>query len=85
MAMERFNDRHPGVQVQVDILDSDKIHSYVSRGNYDFGLVHHPEHERDLTTLDSQDRVDGLHHANRPRVGSSTRGSCSRPRQPELS
>lgn len=50
MAIERFNNRHPGVQVQVDILDSDKIHSYVSRGNYDFGLVHHPEHEADLTT-----------------------------------
>lgn len=51
MAMERFNNRHPGIQVLVDILDSDKIHSYVSRGNYDFGLVHHPEHESDLTTL----------------------------------
>lgn len=50
MAMERFNNRYPGVQIQVDILDSDKIHSYVSRGNYDFGLVHHPEHEADLTT-----------------------------------
>jgi DNA-binding transcriptional LysR family regulator len=50
MAVERFNARHPGVLVQVDLLDSDKIHSYVSRGNYDFGLVHHPEHEADLLT-----------------------------------
>lgn len=50
MAIERFNSRYPGIQVQVDLLDSDKIHSYVSRGNYDFGLVHHPEHESDLMT-----------------------------------
>jgi DNA-binding transcriptional LysR family regulator len=50
MAIEKFNDDFPGVQVQVDQLDSDKIHSYVSRGNYDFGLVHHPEHEPDLMT-----------------------------------
>lgn len=50
MAMERFNSQYPGIQVQVDLLDSDKIHSYVSRGNYDFGLVHHPEHESDLMT-----------------------------------
>lgn len=50
MAIERFNDLYPGIQVQVDLLDSDKIHTYVSRGNYDFGLVHHPEHESDLMT-----------------------------------
>lgn len=50
MAIERFNSRYPGIQIQVDLLDSDKIHSYVSRGNYDFGLVHHPEHEADLMT-----------------------------------
>jgi DNA-binding transcriptional LysR family regulator len=50
MAMERFNSQYPGIQVQVDLLDSDKIHTYVSRGNYDFGLVHHPEHESDLMT-----------------------------------
>lgn len=48
MAIERFNTRYPTVQVQVDLLDSDKIHSYVSRGTYDFGLVHHPEQEPDL-------------------------------------
>lgn len=50
MAVERFNIIYPGVQVQVDLLDSDKIHTYVSRGSYDFGLVHHPEHEADLMT-----------------------------------
>lgn len=50
MAIERFNRQFPGIQLQVDLLDSDKIHSYVSRGNYDFGLVHHPEHESDLMT-----------------------------------
>lgn len=50
MAVERFNNLYPGIQVQVDLLDFDKIHSYVSRGNYDFGLVHHPEHETDLLT-----------------------------------
>lgn len=50
MAVERFNLAYPGIQVQVDLLDSDKIHTYVSRGNYDFGLVHHPEHEADLMT-----------------------------------
>jgi DNA-binding transcriptional LysR family regulator len=48
IAIERFNSRYPDIQVQVDILDSDKIHSYVSRGSYDFGLVHHPELEPDL-------------------------------------
>jgi DNA-binding transcriptional LysR family regulator len=48
MAIERFNTRYPTVQVQVDLLDSDKIHAYVSRGTYDFGLVHHPEQEPDL-------------------------------------
>lgn len=48
MAMEKFNSLFPGIQVQVDLLDSDKIHTYVSRGNYDFGLIHHPEHEADL-------------------------------------
>ncbi|WP_172717071.1 LysR family transcriptional regulator [Neorhizobium sp. T6_25] len=50
MAVERFNNLYPGIQIQVDLLDSDKIHTYVSRGNYDFGLVHHPEHEADLMT-----------------------------------
>lgn len=48
MATTRFHAQYPDVLVQVDILDSDKIHSFISRGNYDFGLVHHPEHEPDL-------------------------------------
>lgn len=50
MAVERFHTAHPGIQVQVDLLDSDKIHTHVIRGNYDFGLVHRPEQEDDLTT-----------------------------------
>lgn len=48
ITVERFSRQYPNIQVQVDILDSDKIHSAVSRGNYDFGLIHHPEHEPDL-------------------------------------
>jgi DNA-binding transcriptional LysR family regulator len=48
MAIESYNRQYPEVRVQVDLLDGDKIHNYISRGNYDFGLVHHPEHEPDL-------------------------------------
>ena len=48
LVVEAFNTRHPDVFVQIDILDSDKIHSFVSRGNYDLGLVHHPSQEEDL-------------------------------------
>jgi DNA-binding transcriptional LysR family regulator len=48
LVVEAFNTRHPEVFVQIDILDSDKIHSFVSRGNYDLGLVHHPSQEMDL-------------------------------------
>ena len=48
ITVERFSRQYPNLQVQVDIMDSDKIHSAVSRGNYDFGLIHHPEHEPDL-------------------------------------
>lgn len=48
ITVERFSRQFPDIQVQVDILDSDKTHSAVSHGNYDFGLIHHPEHEPDL-------------------------------------
>ncbi len=48
LVVEAFNTRYPEVFVQIDILDSDKIHSFVSRGNYDLGLVHHPSQEMDL-------------------------------------
>lgn len=48
MAIAEFNRLYPNVEVMVDLLDGDKIHTSVSRGNYDFGLVHHPEHEPDL-------------------------------------
>ncbi|OWJ66698.1 LysR family transcriptional regulator [Inquilinus limosus] len=49
LVAEAFNTRHPDVAVQIDVVDSDKIHSFVSRGNYDLGLVHHPSQEVDLT------------------------------------
>lgn len=48
MAIEAFSRSYPNIEVRVDLLDGDKIHNSVSRSNYDFGLVHHPEHEPDL-------------------------------------
>jgi DNA-binding transcriptional LysR family regulator len=42
MATTRLQAQYPDVLVQVDILDSDKIHSLISRGNCDFDLVHLP-------------------------------------------
>lgn len=48
MAIEAFNRLYPEIEVRVDLLDGDKIHASISRGYFDFGLVHHPEHEPDL-------------------------------------
>ncbi|NPC58334.1 LysR family transcriptional regulator [Caenimonas soli] len=43
-----FNATHPDVGIQIDVVDSEKIHVLVGREVYDFGLVHHPEVEEEL-------------------------------------
>jgi DNA-binding transcriptional LysR family regulator len=48
LVIEAFNSLQPDVFVEIEIIDSDKIHSFVSRGHHDFGLAHHPGQEPDL-------------------------------------
>lgn len=50
MAVATFCDTHPDIHLQIDVLDSEKIHSLVAEGIYDFGFVHYPEQELELTT-----------------------------------
>lgn len=50
MATREFRRTHPDFRIQVDALDSEKIHSMVAQGLYDFGFVHYPEEEAELTS-----------------------------------
>ena len=49
-AIEAFRDEHPTLQIQVDVVDAEKIHTMVAQGLYDFGFVHYPQREEHLTT-----------------------------------
>lgn len=46
----RFNALHPGIPLEVDVVDAEKIHLLVSHEHYDFGIVHRPERLDDLDT-----------------------------------
>lgn len=50
MLMARFNAQHPGIPLELDVLDAEKIHLLVSREHYDFGIVHRAERLDDLDT-----------------------------------
>lgn len=50
MAVSSFRLSHPDVTVVVDVLDTEKVHAFVSQGLYDFGFVHYPQDEPDLAT-----------------------------------
>lgn len=50
MAVERFLLSHPHLQLQVDVLDGQKIHALVGQGLYDFGFIHFPLNEGDVAS-----------------------------------
>jgi len=50
MAIEIYRKNQPDLQLQVDVLDGQKIHTMVAQGLYDFGLVHYPLEGEDVTS-----------------------------------
>jgi DNA-binding transcriptional LysR family regulator len=50
MAIETYRESQPDLQLQVDVLDGQKIHTLVAQGLYDFGLVHSPVENEDVTS-----------------------------------
>lgn len=50
MAVEEFRLSYPDLQLQVDVLDGQKIHALVGQGIYDFGFIHFPLNEGEVTS-----------------------------------
>jgi len=50
LAVDAYRKSQPELQVQVDVLDGQKIHTVVAQGLYDFGLVHSPLEAEDVTS-----------------------------------
>ncbi|PZU24507.1 MAG: LysR family transcriptional regulator [Shinella sp.] len=50
MAVEKFRRSHPDLQLLIDVLDGEKIYTMVGQGLYDFGFVHFPLNQGDITS-----------------------------------
>jgi DNA-binding transcriptional LysR family regulator len=50
MVVRSFSKLYPDAAIQIDVLDTERAHVMVAQGLYDFGLVHYPQDEPELTS-----------------------------------